>query len=146
MPTAAKLVSLIMFAALAWFVSQLVMPLMPDGTEFGFFAEINAALAGYLGWRIVGPRAPDSFRAGLSAGLTCALMLFVTATLFHSFILMLVRSTEARYKGPIQALKSMFQMASDFAQPALTPEVVVPLVVGGLVAGFAASAVSRVYS
>ena len=146
MPTAAKLVSLVIFAALAWFVSQLVKPLMPDGTQFGFFSEINAVLAGYMGWRIVGPRAPDGFRAGLSAGLTCAVLLFVVSALFHSFMLMIVRSTEARYKGPVEAVKSVFQMATDFAQHALTPEILVPLVVGGLIAGLSASAVSRVYS
>ena len=146
MPTAAKLVSFLMFAALAWFVSELVKPLMPDGTQFGLFSEINAVLAGIMGWRIVGPRAPDSFRAGLSAGLTCAVILFITSALFHSFTLMLVRSTEARYKGPVQAVKSVFQMATEFAQPALTTEVLVPLIVGGLIAGLSASAVSRVYS
>ena len=145
MPTAAHLFSAVILAVIAWFASELVKPLMPEGTQFGRFSEINAALGAWLGWKLLGPRAKAGLRASVSAGLSVAIALFVIATALHCFVIMLKRSVADRYSDPVDALKAAVDMMWEFGEPALTPEVVGLLLAGGLGAGLMAALVARVW-
>ena len=42
MPTAARLVAAILLAILGWVLSDIVRPLMPEGTSFGWFNYVNS--------------------------------------------------------------------------------------------------------
>ena len=146
MPTAAHLFAAVLFAALGWTASELVKGLMDPDTQFGIFSELNAALAGFLGWKIIGPRAKNGLRVGFSAGLTCGVVVFVAAAFLHSFRIMLVRSSEGRYKEPVEAVMAGFELMVELARPVATPEVLGVLIVGGIGAGLVSSAISRVWS
>ena len=145
MPTASHLFSAVIFAVIAWFASELAKPLMPDGTQFGLFSEINAALAAWLGWKMVGSRAKAGLRASVSAGIGTAVALFVLATALHCFAIMIKRSTADRYDDPVEALTAAVGMMWEFGEPALTPEIVGLLLVGGFGAGLMSALVARVW-
>ena len=145
MPTAAHLFSAVILAVVAWFASEMVKPLMPEGTQFGLFSEINAALGALLGWKLLGPKAKLGIMPSVSAGIGVAVALFVLATAVNCFAIMLARSVKNRYGDPVDALTSAVAMMWEFGEPALTPEVVGLLLAGGLGAGLTAALVARVW-
>ena len=55
-PTIPKLLSAVLIAALGWYASNLYRPLLPEGTSFGVFNELNAIIGFICGWRILGQR------------------------------------------------------------------------------------------
>ena len=56
MPTAARLIAAIALGLLAIVISVQVVPLMPEGTDFGYFFHINVALGLLTGWIFMGRR------------------------------------------------------------------------------------------
>ena len=75
MPTAARLVAAMSLALLAFIVSGQIMPLMPDGTDFGYFTYINMALGVLTGWIIMGKRVGRGTTAAINNGITGAVAL-----------------------------------------------------------------------
>jgi len=56
MPTAARLMAALCLAVVGYVVSDMVVPLMPENTDFGRFHYVNAVLGALVGWLIMGPR------------------------------------------------------------------------------------------
>ncbi|NNE81559.1 MAG: TrgA family protein, partial [Silicimonas sp.] len=56
MPTGGKLIAAIVFAALAYFISDLVKPLLEDtqGSRVGSLSFVNAFIGLLMGWTIMG--------------------------------------------------------------------------------------------
>ena len=50
MPNAARLAAAVSLAILAFILSGQIMPLMPEGTDFGYFTIINMTLGILVGW------------------------------------------------------------------------------------------------
>jgi len=146
MPTAPKLMAAILFAALTWFVSDLVKPSLPDGTQMGLLSPINTVIGAFFGWRVMGARAGHSVKASLGYGLTTVAIIVFWCLLVWSAYLMTIQSTRLRYDGPIEALQDMFAMMVQFGQTILTAEIVGSLVVGALVFGWLTEQVARRYS
>lgn len=146
MPTAPKLIAALLFAALAFFVSELVKPLLPEGTQFGLFSPVNAAVGALMGWRISGARAGLSMQASLGYGLTTAAITVFWCLFLWSGYLMVDGSTRLRYSGPIEALQDMGLMMIEFARTMGTGQVIGSLVVGALVFGWLTEHVARRYS
>jgi hypothetical protein len=146
MPTAPKLIAALLFGALAFFVSDLIKPLLPEGTQFGLFSLVNPLVGALMGWRISGARAGYSMQASLGYGLTT-----VAATVFWCLFiwagyLMVVASTRLRYDGPMEALQDMGSMMIEFAQTMATGPVLGSLVVGALFFGWLTEQVARRYT
>lgn len=146
MPTASKLIAALLFGALAWFASDLVRPLLPEGTQDGKFAPLNAAVGFLMGWTIMGRRVGQSMRMSLGYGLTTATITVFWCLLIWSGFLMVEASMRLRYNGPMHALQNMGVMMIDYARLMATPTVVGSLVVGGLVFGWLTEQVARRYS
>ena len=70
MPDAARLVAAVSLAIIAWIVSGLIPPLMPEGTDFGYFAFVNVGLGILCGWLVMGRRAGRGITAAINNGLT----------------------------------------------------------------------------
>ena len=70
MPTAAKLFAALGLAAVGWFASEAIRPLMPPHTQFGWFNQVNVVLGLICGWRVTGRRVGGTFSEAISAGLT----------------------------------------------------------------------------
>ncbi len=136
MPTGAKLVGALAFAALAFFISDLIKPLFPEGTQFGWFSPLNAFIGAVMGWRIMGNGVGESYRRTFGYGLTT-----LAATAFWSLLVwagheMLKNSMRLRYDGPVEALQEMAQIFVDYARTAGVGQVIWPAVIGALFAAW----------
>jgi hypothetical protein len=145
MPTAPKLIAALLFGALAFFVSDLVKPLLPEGTQFGWFSPFNAAMGALMGWRISGARAGLSMSASLGYGLTTAAITVFWCLFFWSGYLMVNASMRLRYNGPMDALRDMGAMMIEFAGTMATVPILGSLVVGALFFGWLTEQVARRY-
>jgi hypothetical protein len=135
MPTAAKLIAALLWAVLAWYTSQLIKPLFPEGTDVGWFAEVNALIGIVIGWQVAGSRAGGTWAAAISYGVTATVALVLWCLFLHSFAEMIRLSLRKLYEGPVDALVGVFALMVDYGQMILDPQVIVTLLVGGIIAG-----------
>ncbi|SEQ83366.1 hypothetical protein SAMN04488092_11461 [Thalassovita taeanensis] len=145
MPTAARLVAAVVLAALAWFVSDLIRPLMPEGLYFGWFNYVNAGLGLICGWRVIGARAGRGMSDAIGNGLTGGVVLVFWAIFLQSLNEMLRLSMRHAYKGPVDGLQDMFRIGFDYARVLLDPGVATSLVVGSIVVGILAELSNRIW-
>ena len=145
MPTAAKLAAAILFAALAWLVSQLVMPLFPEDMDLGRFSEWNALIGGLVGWYVAGPRARTTWPNAVAYGVTAAVQMVLAALFIYSMLRMVRQSTRMVYEGPVEALADVARMMVEDLRFVSTPEVLLSLAIGGVMAGLATEWVGRNY-
>ena len=132
MPTGGQLVAAIAFAALAYFITDLVKPLLPEGSRVGWFSPVNALVGLAMGWTIIGRGAGKTYRQSFGLGLTT-----LAATVFWCLVVwagyeMLRRSTRLYYDGAVEALQEMAQLAIDYGRLAAVSEVIWPAIVGAL--------------
>lgn len=135
MPTAGRFVGAILFGLIAWYISELFKPLMPEGTSFGSFSEYNSVVGIVVGWVMLGLRAHPDRNASTGAGLTTAVAVLFWGLLIHSVIEMLKLSLRKRYDGAGEAVIAVFQLMAEYAMLMLTPEIFIVLFGGGMVAG-----------
>ena len=132
MPTGGKLIAALAFAALAYFVTDLVKPLLPEGTQVGKFSEINALVGLVMGWTIMGKGAGKSMRQSLGYWLTTLVATVFWCLVVWSGYAMLQNSMKLRYDGPVEALQDMAQLAIDYARLAAVKAVIWPAVIGAI--------------
>ena len=145
MPTAAKLAAAILFGALAWWVSQMIKPLFPEGTDLGRFAEYNAALGAVIGWRVAGARARTSWPNAVAYGLTAAVGTVAMGLFVYSLLRMLSQSVRKVYEGPMEALVDVVRIMLENVQFIANGEVLTILLAGGVLGGLVTEWVARNY-
>lgn len=143
MPTAARLVAAILMAILGWVLSDLVRPLMPEGTDFGYFNYVNAFIGLCVGWIVVGSRGGRGFVPGLNNGLTGTAVLFIWAIAVHSCYEMFRLAMRNRYDGPMDAIAGIFLIASEFGIMIATVPVLGTALIGALIVGPATEFAAR---
>ncbi|MFT4961582.1 MAG: hypothetical protein ACI92Z_002674 [Paracoccaceae bacterium] len=137
MPTAARLVAAICLALLAFIVSGQIMPLMPEGTNFGYFTYVNIALGVVTGWVIMGKRAGLGTTAAINNGITGVIALLFWGLFVQGCYEMIRLAMRHRYDGPFDALLGIAQIGAGYAMTFLVPHVIATLLIGGILAGFA---------
>jgi len=145
MPTAARLVAGLLFAALAWITSQLIQPQFPEGFDPGYFAEVNAAIGFLCGWVVAGSRARTTWSGAVSYGLTATVALVFWGLFLHCFWLMIGKSTDRVYDGPLEALIDVFQLMFENAQLMAVQPVLLMLLLGGIAAGIVTEMAGRAW-
>lgn len=135
MPTMGRLVGAILFGALAWYTSLLIVPQFPENAPLGLFQEVNTFFGLVAGWTVAGPRAGLGYVASFSYGLTAWVAMVVMALFFNSSVVMIEQSLRKRYDGPGEAVTDVFQMFVDHGLMMATPEIIGTLVIGGIVGG-----------
>ena len=132
MPTGAKLIGAICFAALAYFLSDLTKPLLFDteGTRVGMLSPVNAFIGWLMGWTIMGKGAGHTYRQSLGYAFTT-----LTATVFWCLLIwsghkMLGNSVNLRYDGPMEALQQMGAMFFEYLALIWDKSVLIPALVG----------------
>lgn len=135
MPTAASLVAAICLAILAWILSDLIRPLMPEGTDFGWFNYVNALIGLCVGWTVMGRRAGRGVVNGINNGLTGTAVLFIWGLGVHSSYEMFRLAMRNRYDGAMEALTAIFVIASEFGLMIATLPVIGTAIVGAVVVG-----------
>lgn len=142
MPTAAKLVSAILLAGVAWAACEAIRPLMPEQTQFGWFNYVGAGIGLVVGWRVIGSRVRGGILQAVSAGLTGSAALVFWNLLAQSTNEMLAQALERRYDGPFEGLVAVFDIAVDYGQYLMDTTVLVILIGGGLVTALVANRVA----
>ena len=137
-----------MFAAialglLAFIVSGQVKPLMPEGTDFGYFTQVNIALGLLVGWIMIGPRAGRGLVPGITNGITGMLSMVFWALFVQGAYEMFSRAMGHRYHGPFEAVMAILELTFEFAGMILVPNILVTLLVGGVLAGLAGEFASK---
>ncbi len=143
MPTATKLVSAILFAALAWWIGHMIIPYFPEEQRIGRFREILAAVGFLTGWRFLGRHAGAGWNSAIAFGLGASGILVFWGLLIFSGYEMIRRSMRLSYGGPTEALKDQVQIAIDYFVYLKPPEIWGSLIVGGLALGLIAEMVKR---
>lgn len=136
MPTAAKLIAAVLFAALAYYVSEEVKFYLPgEGAGATWLSQVNAAFGAVMGWRIMGRFAGQGFMPAAGFGLTTIFAVTFWALLIWAGYEMIIRATRGRYDGPVDALQGMADLMIDYAILTMVPTIVGTAVIGSLVAG-----------
>ena len=146
MPTSAKGVAALGMAIIAWYASEMYRPLMPEGTDFGWFNEVNVALGLLCGWVVAGSRFGYGYSDGISAGLTGMGAMVFWALLLQSFNEMLRLALDRRYDGPVEGLTAVFEIAVDYGSNLSHWPLLALLIGGGIVVGIVGEWVSHRWS
>lgn len=133
MPTAGKLIGAILFAALAFYVSEQVKLGIPEGVALTLLSPINALLGLAMGWRIMGERAGEGFVPATGYGLTTVFAITFWSLLIWSGYEMLRRAVRGRYDGPMDAMLGMGDLMLEYATLIVTPPVVGSAVIGSFI-------------
>ena len=145
MPTAAKLAAALLFAFLAWWVSQMVKPFFPEGTDMGSFSEYNALIGAVIGWRVAGERALTTWPNAIAYGLTASAGMVLMALFIYSLARMLSQTLRKVYEGPSEALVDVVRIMMDNVHLVARPEILATLFVGGVLGGLLTEWVGRNY-
>lgn len=141
MPTAAKLVAGICFAAVFAAASYVGSPLFAEKsvTFPRYFMATNVIVAFLAGWRVLGVRASrrDSnvVAAGLSHGLTTLAVGVFWVLFIHGGVRMIENSMRMRYEGVPEAVVDVFNRMAEFGLILAAPDVLAILLLGAMVSG-----------
>ena len=137
MPTAARLFSAVALAILAFIVSGQVMPLMPEGTDFGMFTYVNMAVGAVMGWMVVGKRAGRGLIPGITNGMTGMMAMMFWCLCIYGAYEMFLRAMDRRYDDPFEGVMAIFKLGFDYASMIFVQNIIVTLLIGGVLTGLA---------
>ncbi|WP_022704201.1 TrgA family protein [Pseudorhodobacter ferrugineus] len=138
MPTMSKLVAGVFFGALAYFTAVAFHVAMPEGTQFGQFDLIAAAIGLICGWRVMGRAVGKGYKAAAGSGVKTSISFTAWVLLVTSVVLMIRKAFRQRYDSPLEAIVDVFALAMEnflrIVYPPV-PEVLVYLFAGGVLGG-----------
>lgn len=147
MPTMAKLFSAILMAVLGYFVADLVGGHLPPEERQESLRVITALFGFWVGWAFLGRRIRGDWASSVGLGLSAGIVLTLIALFWFSGYEMIRRSMRLAYGGnPVEALEDMFQIAIDNLEYLAQADVIAASVIGSILVGVIATAVSRVWS
>ncbi len=135
MPTAAKFIALVAFAAVLFFAADAVKLQVPERTQWGYFSFVCAGIGALCGWVISGGRAGKGYVAGLGTGMRTAIQAAVWALLFFAVREIVFRSMKRMYDGVFDAVLGTFDIFLEYGTAVMRPEPLVAILVGGALAG-----------
>jgi len=144
MPTAAKLVAALAFAATALFASLAIVAALPEGTVIGYFHYVNAALGAFAGWAVMGRLAGRGYGIAAASGVRTVVVFVFYALLVQALYRMLERAVQTRYSDVMEALAGAVDyLGQDGMTLLTTPPALAILLVGGVLAGVVTEAAAR---
>lgn len=143
MPTAAKLVAALAFAALGYLAAEVFKVSMPERTVWGHFSLISAGTGLLCGWALMGDLAGQGYRAAMGYGLRTMIQAVGLLVIGFSIYDAVLRSTKLRYDGPMEAVLGMFELALDYLGKMATAPMIGTLLLGGVLGGVAAEWAGR---
>ncbi len=136
MPTAAKLVASLFFAALAYLLGDMIKPYLQEGVEYPYFSPALAALGLLIGWRFTGYRIGRGLGGAVGIGLSTAFLFSFWGLLLSSFYEMIRLSLRKAYDGPVEAIRGVIEIAVEFGVIVAQPDVLGTLLIGSLIGGW----------
>lgn len=151
MPTPAKLVCSILFAALSWWTAEtIVRQVLSEGIVVGRFREW-VALAGLLiGWKMIGRACSGPMNKGttmtvaITSGIGGALVLSVGGVVVHGLVVMLIESLDRKYTEVGHAASAWMEFTWEDVQTVADPVVLGTLFGGAAIVGLIGGIVGRV--
>jgi len=143
MPTGARLTAALCLALLAFILSGQIMPLMPEGTDFGYFTVINIAIGLIIGWVVMGKRAGRGIIPAINNGIGGVAVMLFWGLFIQGTYEMFRLAMRNRYDGPFEALSAIFTIGLDYATVIFVPVVIGTVLVGALVSGLVTEKASR---
>jgi hypothetical protein len=137
MPTAARLIAAICLAMVGYIISKMIMPLMLEGTNFGYFVPLNMVLGLVVGWTVMGRRAGRGITAAINNGLTGIFVLMLWGLIVQSSYEMFRRAMRNRYDGPLEALAAIFEIGVEYSVMIATTQIGLTLLLASIVSGLA---------
>lgn len=135
MPTAARLVAAICLAIVAFIVSGMVMPLMPESTDFGYFVPLNIIIGLLAGWIVMGRRVGRGTTAAINNGLTGVFVMMLWGIGVQACNEMVRLAMKNRYDNAMEAIVAIFQIGAEFGLMIATVPIGLFLLVGAVVSG-----------
>ncbi len=146
MPTAAKLIAAVAFAALAALCARIYIPALPAGTQTDWLLEIAGLIGLICGWRIMGNMRGRKYSEAMSAGVRTSVTVVFWALLGASIYVMIRRSTKMIYDGPMDAVLDVFNQMLIYGKLMGTPEFIGAVLIGGLAGGLVTEFAGRRWS
>ena len=143
MPTAARLVSAVCLMIVAYILSLMVMPLMPESTNFGYFIPVNLCLGLAIGWTVMGSRVGRGTTAAINNGFTGIVVLLLWGLTVQSINEMVRLAMKNRYDGPFEAIVAVFYIGIDWALVIATVPIGIVCVVSAVIIGLLAEAAGK---
>lgn len=137
MPTTSRLVAAICLALLAFVLSRLIMPLMPEGMNFGYFIHVNMAIGILVGWNVMGSRVGRGTTSAINNGLTGVAALIFWGLFVQGCYEMIDQAMNNRFDGPLEALVAILEIGTEYGMILLTPTFVLSALIGGALSGLA---------
>jgi hypothetical protein len=152
MPTPAKLVSALLFAALAYATAlSIAIYALPEGQSIGQLPALMALNGLVVGWRFIGVPASGRMNRGapmavsVTAGLGGAVVLAVLVLLSVSFRTMIIESLDVTYTEVGEAAAAWMEFLWDYLMTVLHPVVAALFVGGAMAVGLIGGAVGRIW-
>lgn len=143
MPTAARLVAAICLAIVALVVSGMIMPLMPESTDFGYFVPLNIILGLLAGWIIMGPRVGRGTTAAINNGLTGVFVMMLWGIGIQACNEMVRLAMKKRYDSAMEAVVAIFQISAEFGLIVATVPIGLFLLVSAVLSGLVTEAAGK---
>lgn len=141
MPTAARIISALCIAFIAWVVSGLIKQLMPDEPDFGVFVPLCVVVGALCGWKILGLRADrgklgyaNAIGVGLSAMAMTVFWVLLIVSAWESFEIAMHRT----FHDPMRVIYGLYPIVTEHLQTMSDTDVIVWLVFGGAITGILA--------
>lgn len=135
MPNAARLVAAIGLAILAIIATEMIKPLMPEGTGFGHFGTVNIVLGLLCGWIVMGKRAGRGLTAAINNGFTGMFSLLFWGLFLQGSNEMIRLAMRNRYDNGFEAVVAVFEIMAKFGFYLLNVPLIGVLIVGGVLVG-----------
>ncbi|MFN6980031.1 MAG: TrgA family protein, partial [Gemmobacter sp.] len=143
MPTAAKLVAAIAFAAVGFLAAEAYKPGLTPDTQWGLFSIICAGIGFVCGWMISGARRKPGVIGAGGTGMRTAVTIAFWVLLLFSVRDMVLRSMKRQYDGVFDAVEGTFDIMLKYGEAVwrsfgtgdLRFEPLAVLLVGGFLAG-----------
>ncbi|SMX48498.1 TrgA family protein [Maliponia aquimaris] len=143
MPTASKLLAALSLAALGWIASEMIKPLVPFSTQWGWFNQVNAIVGFVVGWMFLGSRAGGGLTSAINNGVTSAFAMAVIGVLVQATNEMVRLSFARRYDSPFEAVTAIFEISIDYAEILLDVPLLLTLLIGGVIAAILVEVVGK---
>lgn len=135
MPTTAKLVAAVIFAAIGWLAANAHVPALGEGATVGRMREWSALIGLVIGWRVMGNLVGQNYADAVGSGVRTAATFAFFALLAFATTRMLGQSTKMIYDGPMDAFLAVFRIMGEEGRKMLTPGVLGVLAVGAVLGG-----------
>ena len=137
MPDAARLVAALSLMVIAFVVTGQVIPLFPEGTNFGYFLYVNLAIGALSGWTVMGKRAGRGTTAAINNGVTGVEVMMFWGLFVQGVYEMFRLANRNRYAGPFEAVIAIFEIGVDYGIMILQVNIIITLLIGCVLSGLA---------